>query len=85
MVPNFLIWVCGSSFAPPVITQISNQLLSDVDAVTPLYNLFNHLLVQCGQAASGERGILFYSLKRGTSQVYVGRRRVKLSFGANHQ
>jgi hypothetical protein len=28
-----------------------------------------------------DEGILFYGLRKGTSQVYVSRRRVRLSFG----
>ena len=35
----------------------------------------------CGQAAGGDEGILFYGLRRSTSQVYVSRRRVRLPFG----
>jgi hypothetical protein len=58
-----------------------NELLADIDAGASLQNRFDHLLLQCGQAAGGDLGILFYGLRRGTSQVYVSRRRVRLSFG----
>ncbi|MDQ2835712.1 MAG: hypothetical protein M3Y50_18605 [Acidobacteriota bacterium] len=44
-----------------------DELLADVDAGASLQNRFNHLLLQCGQAAGGELGILFYGLRRGTS------------------
>src|ERR1700712_1011617 len=80
MVPNFLIWVRGSSLAPPVITQTSTNFLP---TSMPAHRSITASITAppCGQAAGGDQGILFYGLRRGTSQVYVSRRRVRLSFG----
>ena len=83
------------SFIPPLairelrdLTRRRRQLIGEnsrernrVDAGASLQNRFDHLFLQCGQAAGSELGILFYGLRRGTSQVCVSRRRVRLSFG----
>ncbi len=37
-----------------------DELLADVDVGASFNNRFNHLLLQCGQAAGGDVGILFY-------------------------
>ncbi len=58
-----------------------DELLANIDTSTSLENRFDHPLFHCGQAAGGELGILFYGLRRGTNQVYVIRRQVRLSFG----
>jgi len=62
-----------------------DELLANIDAGASFKDSFDHRRLQCGQAAGGGLGILFYGLRRGTSQVYVSRRRARLSFGSNHQ
>lgn len=48
-----------------------DELLADVDAGTSFNNRFNHPLLQCGQAAGGDVGILFYGLERHQSGVHM--------------